>query len=52
MLVFAREAIDVRARAADPLAFHGGRPLPGLGQMPRQICARLATAEDEHIHSF
>jgi hypothetical protein len=51
-LVFARETVDVRARAADPLAFHDGRPLRGVGHVPRQVFARLATAEDENVYSF
>ena len=28
------------------------RPMPVVGHVPRQICARLATAEDEHVHPF
>jgi hypothetical protein len=51
-LVFARETVDVGARAADPVAFHDGRPLPGVGHVPGQIFARLATAEDENVHPF
>ena len=51
-LVFARETVDVRARAADPLAFHDGRPMPGVGHVPRQIFAPLATAEDENVNPF
>jgi len=51
-LVFARKAMDVKARAADPLAFHDGRPMPRVGHVPGQIVARLATTEDEHVHTL
>jgi hypothetical protein len=51
-LVLAREAIGVGARAADQLAFHDGRPISGVGQVPGQMFARLATAEDEHVKPF
>jgi hypothetical protein len=51
-LIFAREAIDVGARAADQQAFHDGRPMPGVGHVPRQIFARLAAAEHEDVKPF
>src|SRR5262249_33694185 len=46
------EAIDIRAGAADPAAFHHGSPVPGVRHMPGQIFAALATAKNEDIKPF
>src|SRR6266508_3914444 len=51
-LVLAGEAVDIRAGAADPAAFHHGRPAPGVRHVPGQILAALATAKDEDIKPF
>ncbi len=51
-LVLAREAVDVGARAADVAALHHGRAPTGLGQVPGQVLARRAAAEDEDVEPF
>ena len=45
--VLAGQAVDVRARAADPFPFHDGRTVPCLGQVPGQELAARAAAQDQ-----
>jgi hypothetical protein len=48
-LDFAREAIDVGARAANQLAFHDGCTISGVGHVLGQLIARCAAAENEDV---
>ena len=50
--VLAGETVDVRAGAADPFAFHDGGPPPRSGQVPGQVLAALAAAQDEDFIPF
>jgi hypothetical protein len=41
--------LDVRAGTADPSALHDGSPIPGPSEVPGQVLAALAAAEDEDL---
>jgi hypothetical protein len=45
--VLAGQAIDVRARTADPAAFDDARFAGGSRQVPSQVLSALAAAQDE-----
>src|SRR5262249_3977566 len=51
-LVLAREAVDVRASAADPSALHDGSPVAGSSEVPGHVLAALAATEDEDLILF
>ena len=51
-LVLAREAVDVRARPADPSALDDGNAAPGVRQVPGEELAALAAAKDEVFVRF
>src|SRR5262249_2406999 len=51
-LVLARQAGDIRARAADPFALDNRSALAGLGHMPSNELAPSATAEDQDFELF
>src|SRR5262245_9456389 len=51
-LVLARHAVDVRARAADPLALHDRRVPTGSCQIPGEQLSALSTAEHERVVPF
>jgi hypothetical protein len=51
-LVLAGEAVDVRARAANPTALHHGGPSPRARHVPGQIHAAISTAKDKGFNPF
>src|SRR5262249_16760483 len=51
-LVLARHAVDVRARAADPLALDDRRAPTRSSQVPCEQLPTLSTAHDERVVPF
>src|SRR5580704_19423817 len=47
--VLAGHARNVRARSANVFPLHNSRAVTGLGQVPCQVLARLATADNKDL---
>src|SRR5262249_12490600 len=51
-LVLAREAVDVRTRAADPASLDDGGPMPRSGHVPGQQLPTKSASQDESLVPF